>query len=55
MFISLPDKLVGKAVKTIMKINHTGKPGDGMIFVCPLLDVVRVRTGESGEEILDDA
>jgi nitrogen regulatory protein PII 2 len=54
MFIAVPDKLVERTVKTIMKVNKTGKSGDGMIFVTPLLDVARVRTGESGESILDE-
>ena len=53
MYMALPDKLVKKAVKTIVKVNKTGKPGDGMIFVCPLLDAVRIRTGENDENALD--
>jgi len=48
------DDLVEKAVKTIIKTNRTGKSGDGMIFVMPCQDAVRVRTGESGEDTLDD-
>jgi len=35
-------------VETIMNINQTGKPGDGKIFVAPVPDAVRVRTGETG-------
>ncbi|MBF0226208.1 MAG: P-II family nitrogen regulator [Desulfobacterales bacterium] len=54
LFIAVPDKLVQKAVKTIIKINQTGKSGDGKIFILPLLDSVRVRTGESGDNVLDD-
>lgn len=54
LVIALPDKLVPKAVKTIIKVNQTGKSGDGKIFVMPALDAVRVRTGESGESALDD-
>jgi nitrogen regulatory protein PII 2 len=53
-FIAVPDRLVSKTVKTIMAVNRTGKSGDGKIFVMPLLDSVRVRTGESGDAVLDE-
>jgi nitrogen regulatory protein PII 2 len=53
-FIVVPDKLVQKTVKTILKVNRTGKSGDGKIFVMPILDSVRVRTGESGDRVLDE-
>ena len=55
MVIIVPDKLVDKTVKTIIRENQTGKSGDGMIFVMPCLDAVRVRTWESGDIVLDDA
>lgn len=55
MFIAVPEKLVEKTVKTIMKVNHTGKSGDGVIFVTPLSDAVSVRTAEHGNRVLDDA
>lgn len=54
MFITVPDKLVDKTVNTLIKVNSTGKSGDGMIFVLPCYDAVRVRTGESGDAVLDD-
>lgn len=54
MLFVLPDKLVDKTIKTIIKINQTGKSGDGMIWVMPCNDAVRVRTGESGDTALDD-
>lgn len=53
-FVVVPDRLVSKTVKTIMAVNHTGKSGDGKIFVMPTLDSVRVRTGESGDQVLDE-
>jgi nitrogen regulatory protein PII 2 len=53
-FIAVPDRLVSKTVKTIMAVNRTGKSGDGKIFVMPLWDSVRVRTGESGDAVLDE-
>jgi nitrogen regulatory protein PII 2 len=55
MVIVVPDRLVDKTVKTIIRENQTGKSGDGMIFVMPCLDAIRVRTGESGDVVLDDA
>ena len=41
------------AVETIIKVNSTGNPGDGKIFVLPVLDSIRVRTAESGDSTLD--
>ena len=54
MLIVVPDELVSQTVKTIIRVNRTGKSGDGMIFVMPTYDAIRVRTGESGDEVLDD-
>ncbi len=54
IFIVVPDNLVDTTVKTIMKVNRTGKSGDGKIFVAPVLDSVCVRTGECGETVLDE-
>ena len=55
LIIVVPNKLVDKTVKTIIGVNQTKKPGDGMIFVSPCLDAIRVRTGEHGDDVLDDA
>jgi nitrogen regulatory protein PII 2 len=52
--VVVPDKLVSRTVKTIIKTNQTGKSGDGRIFVMPVHDAVRVRTGESGDGVLDE-
>ena len=54
-FIVVPDRLVKKTVQTIMRVNRTGKSGDGKIFVMPVMDSVRVRTAESGDQVLDEA
>ena len=54
LFTVVPDKMVEKTVKTIIKVNQTGKSGDGKIFVVPALDSVRVRTGEKGNITIDD-
>ena len=52
--IIVPDKLVKKTVSTIISINQTGKPGDGKIFILPVHDAFRVRTGETGDKTLDE-
>ena len=54
LFIVVTDKMVEKTVKTIIRVNKTGKSGDGKIFVMPISDSVRVRTGEKGDTTLDD-
>ncbi len=46
--IVVEDDFVDTVVDSIITVNKTGKPGDGKIFVLPLGDAVRVRTGESG-------
>jgi nitrogen regulatory protein PII 2 len=53
-FVVVPDRLVPKTVSTIIKVNRTGKSGDGKIFIMPVWDSVRVRTGESGDQVLDE-
>jgi len=53
-YVVVPDRLVTKTVKTIIKVNRTGKSGDGKVFVMPVADAVRVRTGESGDQVLDE-
>lgn len=54
ILIVIPDELVDKTVKTLIQVNQTGKSGDGKIFVMPCTDAIRVRTGESGDAVLDD-
>jgi nitrogen regulatory protein P-II 1 len=49
---ALPDELVEAAVDAIMKVARTGKFGDGKIFVTSLDEVIRIRTGERGEQAL---
>jgi nitrogen regulatory protein PII 2 len=50
----VPDELVKPAVDTIISTNQTGKSGDGKIFVMPMLDAFQVRTGDSGDAVLDE-
>lgn len=52
--VVVPDKLVQKTLDTIIKVNQTGKAGDGKIFVIPTYDAVRVRTNENGDSVLDE-
>src|SRR5438445_13291770 len=44
------DSLVERAIEAIIKAARTGKIGDGKIFVTTVEQVVRIRTGESGED-----
>ncbi|WP_320173317.1 P-II family nitrogen regulator [Maridesulfovibrio sp.] len=44
----VPEESVESIIETIIEVNKTGKPGDGKIFICPVGDAVRVRTGETG-------
>jgi nitrogen regulatory protein PII 2 len=54
LMVVVPEKLVPKTVSTIIKINRTGKSGDGKIFVMQVADTFGVRTGEGGDGTLDD-
>ncbi len=44
------DEEVERVVETIIKSARTGKVGDGKIFVYPVEEVIRIRTGEKGED-----
>ncbi|MGD8836262.1 MAG: P-II family nitrogen regulator [Desulfobacteraceae bacterium] len=55
LIVVVPDDLVEKTVKTLIRVNQTGKSGDGKIFIMPCLDAIRVRTGERGDSVLDEA
>ena len=46
--IAVSNELLESVLETIQKTARTGKIGDGKIFVSELLDVIRVRTGETG-------
>ena len=50
--IVIDDKILKKVLETIEKTANTGKIGDGKIFVSPVSDLVRVRTGERGESAI---
>ncbi len=47
--VIVPDALVERAIESVVRAARTGKIGDGKIFVTNVEQVVRIRTGESGE------
>ncbi len=49
---AIKDDVLDQVIEAIEKADRTGKIGDGKIFVFPLEQVIRIRTGESGEEAL---
>ena len=48
----LKDELVDTAIETIVRAARTGKIGDGKIFVTPVEQAIRIRTGELNDEAL---
>jgi len=50
--VAIPDALVPRVLEAIASAARTEKIGDGKIFVSPLDEVVRIRTGERGEDAL---
>jgi nitrogen regulatory protein P-II 1 len=50
--VALPEELLDQVVDAIVKTAKTGKFGDGKVFISSLEDVVRIRTGEHGEQAL---
>lgn len=50
--IAVADDQVEATIEAIVKAANTGKIGDGKIFVAPLDQVIRIRTGETGEEAI---
>ncbi|MBD3317933.1 MAG: P-II family nitrogen regulator [Chitinivibrionales bacterium] len=58
--VIVSDDWVERTVKAIMEANRTGNAGDGKIFVMPIMEATRVRTGEtvmgpSGSTVLDSS
>jgi nitrogen regulatory protein P-II 2 len=50
--VAVSDDILDRAVAAIIDSAKTGEIGDGKIFIIPIEDVVRIRTGETGEEAL---
>lgn len=52
MELVVNDDEVEKAVKIIIEAARTGKVGDGKIFITPIEEVIRIRTGETGDSAI---
>ena len=52
VLVVVPDALAATAVETIKIAARSDKIGDGKIFVSPIDEVVRIRTGERGEDAI---
>ncbi len=52
LWVVVPEAMVPKVVERIIQVNQTGEHGDGKIFVLPVEEVRRVRTGDTGLEAL---
>jgi nitrogen regulatory protein P-II 2 len=50
--VAVPNDLVEQVIEAIMKSGHTGKIGDGKIFVLDIERAVRIRTGETDDQAL---
>ena len=50
--VVVPDDMLEKAVEAIQSAAHTGRIGDGKIFISDIADAIRIRTGERGPEAL---
>lgn len=50
--IVVDDSMLEQAIEAIKQAAHTGRIGDGKIFVLPVEDAIRVRTGESGSDAI---
>jgi nitrogen regulatory protein P-II 2 len=48
--LAVDDSMVEQAVEAITKAAQTGKIGDGKIFIAPLDEIIRIRTGETGSD-----
>lgn len=50
--IVLSDRNLEAAIEAILKSAYTGEPGDGLIFVSPVDEVIRIRTRERGQDAM---
>ena len=50
--VVIGDDLVPKVTEAIQAAAHTGRIGDGKIFVTPVTEAIRIRTGERGDEAI---
>jgi nitrogen regulatory protein P-II 1 len=47
-----PDEMVPQVIETIERSSKTGKIGDGKVFISPVEEVIRIRTGERGRDAI---
>jgi nitrogen regulatory protein PII len=50
--VAVADAVVDQTIEAITKAANTGKIGDGKVFVSPLEEIIRIRTGETGEDAI---
>ena len=50
--VAIADDMLDRVIESITKAANTGKIGDGKIFVSPIEQAIRIRTGESGSDAL---
>lgn len=50
--IAVADEIVNKVIDAIVSASQTGKIGDGKVFVIPIEEAIRIRTGEKGDVAL---
>ena len=50
--VAIDDDMLDQVIEAVSKTANTGKIGDGKIFVMPLEQVIRIRTGETGPDAL---
>jgi nitrogen regulatory protein P-II 2 len=48
--VAVDDAMIDSVIEAITNVANTGKIGDGKIFVSPLEQVIRIRTGETGKD-----
>ncbi|MCM2129523.1 P-II family nitrogen regulator [Larsenimonas rhizosphaerae] len=48
--VAVDDSMIDQVIEAITSVANTGKIGDGKIFVSPLEQVIRIRTGETGKD-----
>jgi nitrogen regulatory protein P-II 1 len=50
--VVVQDAMVNQVIETLLSVARTGEIGDGKIFITPVDEVIRIRTGERGEDAL---
>ena len=50
--VVVEDDMLERSVEAILQAAHTGRIGDGKIFVLPVLEAIRIRTGDRGEDAI---